>query len=79
MSKKAKKKPHGKPKPKCPRCKNSAHVTVNGVDGETAWCGRCSALFDAVDPNEGGDHSDFNPAVRLERAERSRNQRFSGR
>lgn len=75
MSKKAKKKPHGKPKPKCPRCKTSALVTVNGVSGDTAWCGRCSALFDAVDPNEGSNV--FNdPTKRIEVMEAARAKRY---
>ena len=37
------------------------------------WCEKCRCQFDG-DPNEGGDYSDHNAAVRLEREER-RNER----
>lgn len=37
------------------------------------WCDRCKCQFDS-DPDEGGTHSDFNPAVRLEREERRQQQ-----
>ncbi len=55
--------------PKCPRCKSTASVVESG--DRNYWCNDCKCLFDD-DPNEGGDYSDINPAVRLERQERNK-------
>lgn len=52
--------------PACPRCRKPGRP-VNGY----YVCPICGGIFDD-DPNEGGDHSDRNPAVRLEREERRR-------
>ncbi len=56
--------------PACPRCRTSKEVGHQG-EGNLYVCHRCKGLFDN-DPNEGGDHSDFNPAIRLEREDRRR-------
>ena len=56
---------------KCPRCGKQQPQR-----GEHAIyrCDGCQAMFDG-DPDEGGDFSNFNPAARLERKERIREQR----
>lgn len=59
-----------KPKPACPRCKQTKHV-VSSSDGEIHRCDYCRVTFDN-DPNEGGDYSDRNPSARMERSERRR-------
>lgn len=53
----------------CPRCRTAKHarLTPSGLN----YCTRCGGLYDD-EPGEGGDHSDRNPAVRLEREERRR-------
>lgn len=48
-------------------CGSDKHVLPRS-DG-LYWCQRCQGLFDN-DPDEGGTHSDRNPAVRIEREER---------
>ncbi len=58
----------GKPiMPPCPLCGTNKQVNTHGRD--EFFCNKCKGLFDS-DPSEGGTHSDFNPAVRLEREER---------
>jgi ribosomal protein L37AE/L43A len=53
--------------PPCPRCGTNRKVNRHGQD--QYFCGRCSGIFDD-DPDEGGTHSTFNPAARLEREDR---------
>lgn len=60
------------PKPKCPCCGRRNTVSAIGVVGDQFRCSICG-LFDN-DPDEGGTHSDYNPAARLEREERNRKQ-----
>lgn len=57
--------------PPCPRCNTAKKSTVAGLTGDTFHCGRCGGLYDN-EPDEGGSHSDRNPAARLERQERNR-------
>ena len=52
--------------PKCPFC-GSRKI----VGGSIMFCTKCKAQFDDM-PDEGGTHSNFNPAARLEREERER-------
>jgi len=66
-------------KPRCPVCDTSKFVTLQGVDGDMGYCGKCKGTFDPVDPDEGGDYSTFNPAARLEREERRAQRRFPRR
>ena len=56
----------------CPWCKTAKHVYAHGE--REFFCSRCKRLFDN-EPDEGGDWSDRNPAVRLEREERQRQRR----
>jgi len=51
----------------CPWCKTAQYVYPEGE--REFYCRQCKRIFDA-DPDEGGDFSDRNPAVRLEREER---------
>lgn len=53
--------------PACPRCGNNRNSVPNGT--RQWYCKRCKGLYDDM-PNEGGDYSDFNAGVRLEREER---------
>lgn len=53
---------------RCPRC--GRRQPKRGPDA-LYWCQHCQGYHDA-DPDEGGTHSTFNPAARLERAERER-------
>jgi rubredoxin len=62
-------------KPKCIGCGRIKSVQVVG---EFFKCSACGVLFDS-DPNEGSDHSDRNPAARLEREDRARAQRAQPR
>lgn len=56
--------------PRCPRCQSK------GVpQADMYWCRRCEGLYDD-DPDEGGDHSTFNPAARLEREERRQQRKM---
>lgn len=55
------------PMPKCPVCGTNRRVNRHGT--EEFFCGGCRGIFDNQ-PDEGGTHSDRNPAARLERAER---------
>ena len=55
--------------PPCPACGTNRQVKPLGVVGDMFHCCRCGGGFDC-DPEEGGTHSDWNPAARLERAER---------
>lgn len=57
--------------PRCPRCDGKGIPTPGGL----FKCSKCGGFYDD-DPDEGGTHSDRNPAARLERAER-RNRRGS--
>ena len=52
----------------CPFCGNAGDVANS--EG-SLWCSKCCAFFDD-DPEEGGDYSDRNVALRLEREERKR-------
>lgn len=52
--------------PKCPHCCGTKQVVPCG---SLYHCRKCNAFFDD-DPDEGGTHSDRNPAARLEREER---------
>jgi hypothetical protein len=61
--------------PKCIGC--GRRKSVQAV-GEFFKCSACGALFDS-DPSEGGSHSDRNPAARLEREDRAREQRAQPR
>ena len=55
--------------PRCARCNSDSRVYP---EGERNWhCTRCHVSVD-LDPDEGGDWSDRNPAARLEREERRR-------
>lgn len=58
--------------PPCPLCGTNRHVNAHGRD--EFFCNKCKGLFDS-DPDEGGTHSTFNPAARLEREERRAQQR----
>lgn len=51
----------------CPWCKTAKYVYAEG--SHEFYCRQCKRIFDN-DPDEGGDFSDRNPAVRLEREER---------
>lgn len=51
--------------PSCPACGGAKQVAKQG---ELYYCRKCGAFFDD-DPDEGGTHSDRNPAARLERQE----------
>jgi len=57
------------PLPACPGCGSNRHA--NAMADDQFYCSRCQCLYDN-DPDEGGTHSDFNPAVRIERDERRR-------
>jgi hypothetical protein len=70
--------------PKCPLCRTAKFVQLQGTANhnglqELGYCSKCKGTFDALDPEEGGDYSTFNPAARLERAERSRGRQFPRR
>lgn len=58
--------------PKCPCCKRTKTVSRVGIVGDMFRCSQCG-MFDN-EPEEGGDHSNHNPAARLERQERNRKQ-----
>lgn len=58
--------------PPCPRCRTNRHVNPHGR--EEFFCGKCCGVFDR-DPDEGGTHSDWNPAARIEREERQQERR----
>jgi tRNA(Ile2) C34 agmatinyltransferase TiaS len=62
--------------PPCPRCGTNRHANAR-ADGDY-YCSNCRGLYDN-DPNEGGTHSDFNPAVRLELEERAAAARAENR
>lgn len=63
-------------KPNCPQCRRSRNVVPSG---NSHWfCKGCKGTFDD-DPDEGGTYSDRNPAARLEREERQREQRLRRR
>jgi hypothetical protein len=53
--------------PPCPVCRTNKHA--NARAGGDFYCSKCGGLYDS-DPNEGGDYSDRNSAVRIEREER---------
>jgi DNA-directed RNA polymerase subunit RPC12/RpoP len=51
---------------RCPRCgRGQPYKSPQAL----YWCDHCRGMFDD-DPDEGGTHSDLNPAARLEREER---------
>jgi hypothetical protein len=54
--------------PPCLWCKTNKHVYAEGYAG--FFCRHCKRSFDKGGLNEGGDYSNRNPAVRLEREER---------
>lgn len=58
--------------PPCPRCGTNRHA--NAMADRQFYCSKCKGLYDDQ-PDEGGTHSDFNPAVRIEREERARERR----
>ena len=62
------------PTPKCPGCGSGKHQRMN----DTIKCLRCGAFYDD-DPDEGGTHSNYNPAARLEREERNRSKHYQNR
>ena len=53
--------------PPCPVCRTNKHA--NARAGGDFYYSKCGGLYDS-DPDEGGTHSDFNAAVRIEREER---------
>lgn len=59
--------------PPCPVCRTAKKVVAVGSVGDMFKCTRCGGLFD-TEPDEGGTHSNWNPAERLEREERNRNK-----
>ena len=59
--------------PPCPCCKTNRHASTHGQS--QYYCSRCGGLYDN-DPDEGGDHSTFNPAARLEREERRKERQM---
>lgn len=56
--------------PRCPVCGGKSKPTSGGL----FQCTKCRGFHDGV-PEEGGDFSDHNPGVRLEREERQQNKR----
>lgn len=60
----------------CLRCGRRNKITKirETLNDSLYRCGACGALFDA-NPDEGGTHSDGNPAARLEREDRERERR----
>ena len=62
-------------KVRCPKCNRPQ--PAKGPDA-IYYCPTCRMQFDN-DPNEGGDFSDRNAAIRLERQERAREKRGIGR
>lgn len=66
-------------KPRCPVCDTAKFVTLQGVDGDMGYCGKCKGTFDAIDPDEGSDYSDRYPDARLIRQEQQRSNRFPRR
>lgn len=59
-------------RPACIRC--GLMKDVGSADGGRWYCHHCKVLFDD-DPDEGGDHSSYDPAWRLEKAERTGQRR----
>jgi transcription initiation factor TFIIIB Brf1 subunit/transcription initiation factor TFIIB len=53
--------------PKCPWCGTAKRVYAHR--NRNFYCSGCKRIFDG-DPNEGGEHSDFDPSWRMEREER---------
>lgn len=51
---------------RCPRCKRQQQRRLSD---SIYRCDKCHAMFDD-DPDEGGDWSNRNPALRIEREER---------
>lgn len=58
----------------CPMCGRSCKAV--GLTGTQFYCVTCAGLFDDA-PDEGGTHSDRNPAARIEREERKQQRRPS--
>ena len=52
-------------------CGTNRHAVAHGR--EQFFCNKCKGLYDG-EPAEGGDYSDRNPALRMEREERRREQ-----
>lgn len=57
---------------RCPKCRGYVEANGSGV----FYCSGCRMEFDDQ-PDEGGDYSDVNPGVRMERQERRRERRNS--
>lgn len=55
----------------CPRCGEQQRIT--GCVGQF-FCQACQMCFDD-NPTEGGDYSDHNPGIRIEREERRKGRR----
>lgn len=66
-------------KPRCPVCDTAKFVTLQGVDGDMGYCGKCKGTFDAIDVLEGGDYSDRFPDARLIREETRRERKNQSR
>lgn len=60
-------------KPRCPVCDTAKFVTLQGVDGDMGYCGKCKGTFDAIDPDEGSNYF-TDPSRRME-LEEERTQR----
>ena len=58
----------------CPKC---GRQQKRRSDDAIYWCDGCRMQFDA-EGDDGGDYSDVNPALRIEREERRR-ERTKGR
>lgn len=56
--------------PRCPRCDGKGEAVPGGL----YRCSRCKGCYDD-DPEEGGDYSDRNAGVRIEREERRQERR----
>lgn len=56
--------------PRCPRCAGQGQTTPRGL----FKCRKCGGFYDG-DPEEGGDYSDRNAGVRIEREERRQERR----
>lgn len=64
--------------PPCPVCKSNRMVSAKRAEPGMFICGKCHGQFDDA-PDEGGSHSNFNPAARIEREEWLRQQRLQKR
>lgn len=57
---------------RCPGCNRPQ--PKRGSHDSIYWCGHCRCQFDD-DPDDGGTHDDRNPAARMEREERMKENR----